>query len=308
MHKNHRYRVYSEHLKEKFGEKVYKLPINLPGTCPNRDGTRGTGGCIYCDEAGAGFDALSSSLSVKQQLAENMSYYRQRFNARKYIAYFQSYTNTYLPLEKFRENLWAACVDDIVGISISTRPDCLPEEYLDAIEEVKDKAGLDINIELGLQTVNYRTLVRINRGHTVADFIDAANRIKPRGFEICAHMILNLPWDDMDDVIEGAKILSALCVEYVKLHSLYIVQGTALGSMYARGDIQVGSLQEYVVRSAAFLEYLHPDIVIQRLAARGPKDRVLFSNWDLSWWRVKQEIEKYLEKNDIFQGMKCPYA
>jgi len=302
-----RYKIYSEHLQSKFGDRVYKLPINLPGTCPNRDGTLGTGGCIYCDETGAGFDALPSTLSVKQQLEKNREYYRNRFNAKKFISYFQSYTNTYLPPEQFKANLRAACGEDIVGISVSTRPDCVQEEYLEALEEVRREYGVDINVELGLQTVNYRTLKKINRGHTLAEFVDAVNRIKPRRFEICVHMILNLPWDDMEDVIEGAKFLSALKVEYVKLHSLYVVEGTELGDMFLKGEFKVTPLEEYVRRVATFLEYLDPNIVVQRLVAKGPKGKVLFCNWGVSWWKVKQEIERHLEAEDIYQGKKFNY-
>ncbi|KUK11342.1 MAG: hypothetical protein XD50_0383 [Clostridia bacterium 41_269] len=302
-----RYRTYSKYLKEKYGGRVHKISINLPGTCPNRDGTRSTGGCIYCDEEGSGFNALPSTMSVREQVEKSREYLKKRFKAEKFISYFQSYTNTYLSLDKFKTNIRDALGPDIVGISVSTRPDCVQEEYLDALGEIKDEWGVDINVELGLQTVNYRTLKKINRGHTLAEFVDAVNRIKPRGFEICVHMILNLPWDDITDVVEGAKFLSALGVHYVKLHSLYIVEGTPLGEMFKKGEIEVAPLSEYVRRVGAFLEYLDPNIVIQRLAAKGPKGKLLFCNWGLSLWAVKQEIERYLEEQDIYQGKKFNY-
>lgn len=302
-----RYRVYSQHLKDKYGEKVYKLPINLPGTCPNRDGSKGEGGCIFCDEQGAGFDALSPALSVEQQIARNKDFYRQRFGAKKFISYFQSYSNTYLPVEQFRKNLQAACGEDIVGISVSTRPDCVWEQHLDVLEEISETQGLDINVELGLQTVNYRTLEKINRGHTLAEFVDAVCRIKDRRFAVCAHMILNLPWDDMEDVVEGAKVLSALKMEYVKLHSLYIVEGTRLGEMFRRGELRICCFEDYVDRVAAFIRFLRPDTVIQRLAAKGPKGKVLFCNWDMDYREVVQAIDKFLEEKDIRQGMDFTY-
>ncbi len=302
-----KYRRYSEHLKNKFGVKVYKLPINLPGTCPNRDGFKGKGGCVFCDEEGAGFDALPPALSVAQQVARNKEFYRRRFGAEKFIGYFQSYSNTYLPVEQFRRNLLAACGEDIVGISVSTRPDCVTEGYLDALEEISREQGVDINVELGLQTVNYRTLKKINRGHTLAEFVDAVDRVKAREFEVCVHMILNLPWDDIEDVIEGAKFLSAFHVDYVKLHSLYVVEGTKLAEMYTAGEIQVCSLDEYIERVGAFIRYLRPETVIQRLAAKGPKGRVLFCNWGLDYRQVVQTIEKYLETMDICQGMDFNY-
>ncbi len=306
--KEARYNQYSEHLVRKFGEKVYKLPVNLPGTCPNRDGSSGVGGCIFCDEKGSGFDCLPDTLSVKSQLEENKVFFRKRFNAQKYIAYFQAFTNTYMTLERFKANiLEAAEVNDLVGISVSTRPDCVNDHYLDFLQEVKEEKKLDINIELGLQTVNYHTLARVNRGHTLAEFIDAVLRIKKHGFEICTHLILNLPWDDREDVVENAKVLSALGIEYVKLHSLYVVQGTPLGDMYQSGEFEITSLEDYVARVVEFLEYLDPTVVIQRLVGNGPRADLLFSNWGISWWLVKQRIEDSLARHDTFQGKKFDY-
>lgn len=305
---NSRYNVYSRHLLNKFGQKVYKIPINLPGTCPNRDGTLGYGGCIFCDESGSGFDALPNSLSLTEQLREDKDYYRRRFNAQKYIAYFQSFTNTYLPPEQFATNInCAAAEEDIVGISVSTRPDCINEVYLDILAGVQAAKNIDINIELGLQTANYHTLRKINRGHTLAEFVDAVLRIHRRQFEICTHIILNLPWDDMDDVIENAKLISALQIRYVKLHSLYIVRGTELGSMYERGEFTLITLEQYIRRVITFLEYLDPAIVIQRLVGKGPQEEVLFCNWELSWWKIKEVLESQMETEDTWQGKKFNY-
>lgn len=302
------YNRYSEHLVEKFGEKVYKLPVNLPGTCPNRDGRLGVGGCIFCDNQGSGFDCLPNTVSIRGQLEENKVFFRKRFNAKKFIVYFQAFTNTYLQLDLFKENILESVgVEDLVGLSVSTRPDCINDRYLDFLSEIKESQNLDINIELGLQTVNYHTLNRINRGHTLAEFIDAVLRIKKHGFETCAHLILNLPWDVMDDVTENAKLLSALGVEYVKLHSLYVVRGTALGDMYEKGEIEIIPLDDYVDRVAEFLDHLDPAMVIQRLVGKGPKADLLFCNWGLSWWLVKQRIEDNLLKKGIYQGRRFDY-
>jgi len=306
--KTSRYNLYSEHLVKKFGEKVYKLPVNLPGTCPNRDGRVGRGGCIFCDEAGSGFECLPDTIPVRQQVVENKTFLRNRFKAKKFIVYFQSFTNTYIPFDRFRENVLAvADEEDVVGLSISTRPDCVNDRYLDFLIGIKREKGLNINIELGLQTVNYHTLTRVNRGHTLAEFIDAALRVKRHGFETCVHLILNLPWDNMADVVENAKVLSVLGVEYVKLHSLYVVRGTVQGDMYQRGEFEIISMDEYVERVAVFLAYLDPAIVVQRLVGKGPKESLLFSNWGVSWWLLKQRIEQYLEKHDIYQGKKFDY-
>ncbi|WP_041274528.1 TIGR01212 family radical SAM protein [Desulforamulus reducens] len=306
--KTNRYRQYSEHLVKKFGQKVYKLPVNLPGSCPNRDGTVGRGGCIFCDEEGAGFECLPNTLSVKQQIQKNREFFVKRFNAKKFIVYFQAFTNTYMPLEQFKENIRAALnEEDVIGISISTRPDCINDVYLDFLKDIQNQRGLDINIELGLQTVNYHTLTKVNRGHTLAEFIDAVQRIKQRNFEICVHIILNLPWDNLLDVIENAKILSAMDIHYVKLHSLYVVKGTVLADMYERDEFSIISLEEYITRVVTFLEYLNPDTVVQRLVGKGPQDNQLFSNWSTSWWKIKQSIEKALEEKDTWQGKKCNY-
>ncbi|MCL2336661.1 MAG: TIGR01212 family radical SAM protein, partial [Firmicutes bacterium] len=217
------------------------------------------------------------------------------------------FTNTYLPLSQFAANIaMAAETEDIVGISVSTRPACLNEQHLDILTEAARRCCLDIDIELGLQTVNYHTLKKINRGHTLAEFLDAVQRVHSRQFEICAHLILNLPGDSKDDVIENAKIISALGIRYVKLHSLYVAPGTVLGDMYQRGELHLGDWEEYVRSIISFLEYLDPAVVIQRLVGKGPRE-ALFCNWGLSWWKVKTELEHLMEVEDTWQGKKFNY-
>ncbi|MCR1897584.1 TIGR01212 family radical SAM protein [Irregularibacter muris] len=301
------YRVYSEYLKEKYGEKVYKIPINLPVTCPNRDGNIAYGGCIYCGEEGAGYENLSNTLSVGQQMKENISYIRKKYKAQKFIGYFQNFTNTYMPLETFKRHVKEACIEDVVELSISTRPDCISNEYLDFLYKIKEEKGINITIELGLQSVNYHTLVKINRGHTLGEFIDGVNRIKKYDFQICAHLILNLPWDNELDVIESAKILSALNIDFVKLHSLYIEKNTVLGHQYEKGEVQLITKEEYVERVILFLEYLSPSIVMQRLIGRAPEETTLFMNWNTSWWKIRDQIEEEMAKRKVYQGEKCNY-
>lgn len=287
---------------------MYKLPVNLPGTCPNRDGTVSTGGCIFCDEEGAGFECLPSSMDVKAQIQANKEFFIKRFNGRKFFAYFQAFTNTYRDLDFFRESVNQAVYDqDIIGISISTRPDCINDKYLEILEDVKQKRNIDINVELGLQTVNYHTLEKINRGHTLAEFIDSVLRIKKRDFDVVTHLILNLPWDNDADVIECAKVCSALGVDYVKLHSLYVVKDTVLGKMYERGEFDIISLEEYINRVVLFLEYLDPSVVIQRLVGKGPQGNLYFCNWSTSWWKIKRRIVEVLEERETWQGKKCDY-
>lgn len=298
------YNEYSNFLKEKYGEKVYKLPVNIPCTCPNRDGTVGYGGCTFCAEVGTGFEMLENTMSVKEQLKQNMEYISRKYKARKFIAYFQNYTNTYLQLEKFKEYIKEAIMENIVEISISTRPDCIKDDYLEFLSEIKNDHNINFSIELGLQTVNYHTLISINRGHTLAEFIDAVLRIKKYGFEICSHVILNLPGDNMVDTVEAAKILSALKVDQVKIHSLYIMENTKMGILYKNKEITVITEEEYVERVITFLEYLDKDISVQRLVGRAPKENSLFVNWGMSWWKIKDDILEKMEREGRFQGSK----
>ena len=301
------YRVYSEQLVEEYGEKVYKLPINIPTTCPNRDGCVGVGGCIFCGEEGAGFENLENTLSVKDQLMKNMEYIKKRYKAKKFIAYFQNFTNTYMDLERFKSYILQSILEDIVEISISTRPDCINDEILEFLNSIKTKYNINITIELGLQTVNYHSLKKINRGHTLGEFIDSILRIKKYEFKICVHLILNLPWDNIDDVVENAKVLSSLSVDYVKLHSLYIVEGTILSDMYINKEFEMISKEEYIDRVIVFLEHLNPKIVIQRLIGRAPEERTLFVNWNTSWWKIKDDILYKMDKLNTKQGYKFNY-
>lgn len=301
------YNRFSDYLAKRYLCKVYKLPLNLPVSCPNRDGKIDKEGCIFCGEEGAGFETLSSFLPVREQLERNAEYIRKNYKAEKFIAYFQNYSNTYLPLGSFKEYIMEACAENVVALYISTRPDCLNHEYLEFLDEVRKIRKLDIVVELGLQTVNYKTLKLINRGHTLGEFIDAVEGIKRNNLECCAHYIVDLPMDDMDDVIEGAKILSALGVNQVKCHSLYILENTTLGDMYKKGKIQPVSLEEYVERIINFLEYLNPEIVVQRLIGRAPAERTLFCNWGMSWWKIRDIIEEKMEQEGKYQGRMFNY-
>lgn len=301
------YNAYSDYLKVKYGEKVYKLPINLPVTCPNRDGKLGRGGCTFCAGVGTGFESLPNDYSISKQLNENMELIKKKYKAKKFIAYFQNFTNTYLPIEEFKKHIQEALIEDVVEIAISTRPDCIAEEYLEFLKEIQMKHSVEISIELGLQTVNYRTLNKINRGHTLAEFIDAVLQIKKYEFEVCCHLILNLPWDDKEDVIENSKIISALKIQQVKLHALYLIKGTIMGDMYERGEFQLISVEEYKDRVITFLEYLDDGIIVQRLIGRAPEENSLFVNWNMSWWKIRDEIHEKMKERNSYQGKKANY-
>jgi uncharacterized protein len=301
------YNKFSEYLKNKYGVKVYKLPINIPVTCPNRDGRLGFEGCIFCGEEGAGFENLSNRLSVSEQITMNSQYIGKNYKSQLFIAYFQNYSNTYLPLKDFKKYILEACLDNICGIYISTRPDCIHDSYLEFLKDIKVTKKIDIVIELGLQTVNYHTLKKLNRGHTLAEFIDAANRINAFELEACVHYIVDLPTDTIEDVIEGAKIISALGVKQVKCHSLYILKDTILGKMYENGEITPISLEDYIERVITFLEYLNPGIIIQRLIGRAPEERSLFCNWSTSWWKIRDMIEEKMVSEERYQGKNFNY-
>ena len=295
------YFAYSDYLKNKYGEKVYKLPVNLPVSCPNR--LKGNRGCSFCADCGTGFEAMEQTVSVTEQLTKTKEYIEKRYHAHKFIAYFQNYTNTFLALDDFKKYLLeATSVSDIVEFAISTRPDCINKDYLEVIRYIKETYAIEITIELGLQTANYHTLLEINRGHSLAEFIDAVLMIHQYGFEICTHVILNLPGDTINDAIETAKIISALRIPVVKIHSLYIAKNTRLCEDYENGKIILCSKQEYIERLITFLEHLNPEIVVERLFSRVPEKDAVFSNWGTSWWKLKDEVLEQMTKGNHYQG------
>ncbi len=303
------YYKYSQYLKEKHGEKTYKLPLNLPLTCPNRDGQLGEEGCYYCGEQAAGFESEPDE-SVRQQLLDLKDHIGEKYNAKKFIAYFQNFTNTYLPLSKLKMYVREALtVEDIVEIVLSTRPDCVNYEYLKGIRDLVNTvdSSVSLSLELGLQTVNYHTLKKANRGHSLAQFIDAVLTSRTCDYETGAHLILNLPGDKMEDVRENARILSALRVDNVKLHALYLREGTEFARQYQAGELEIIPLEEYIERVITFLEHLDPRIAVQRLLGRAPRDTSVFVNWGLDNRRIHQMILEEMKERGNYQGRKFDY-
>ncbi len=317
------YNRFSEYLKGKYGSKVYKLPVNLCTTCPNRlgavrrpidtvgDGTADndalTGGCIFCGDEGAGFEMLSPEMSITAQLEANRRYIGDKYKAAKYIAYFQNYSNTYLPAENFGKAMQEACAEGIVAVYISTRPDCIDDRRIGILRELSEEKGVDVVVEMGLQSVNPATLRWLKRGHGLAEFIDAALRLKKSGIGVCAHMINDLPPDDTSDVIESAKFLSALQIDQVKCHSLYILENTELGDLYKSGSFKPLGMDEFIERTILFLEYLSPEIVVQRLIGRAPAERTLFCSWSTSWRRIHDMIVEKMQAEGRYQGRRFDY-
>ena len=292
------YRKYSDFLREKFGEKVYKLPVKLDLTCPNRDGTCGVGGCIFCGEEGGSFE--NNFGTVREQILKNKDHIKNKYKANKYIAYFQNFTNTYMPFEDFKRVIEESLIEDVVGVSISTRPDYLPKKHLDFLEELNK--NYFVTVEIGLQTPNYHSLKKLNRGHGLSEFIDAALKLKKRNLNVCTHIIIGLPWDDDLDIVECAKILNVLNIDEVKIHALYILKDTALGKMYERGEIDPISLDDYKKKVILFLRNLKDDIIVERIIGRAPYENSLFCNWNISWWKIRDEIIEVMHENGYTQG------
>ncbi len=302
------YRTYSSYLKEKYGEKVYKLPIALPVTCPNRTGLCGTGGCTFCGEIGAGYENLPASITVKEQIEKNIAHIAPKYKANLFIPYFQNFTNTFLPVDAFAAYVEEAVSQpQVVGLAIATRPDCIHPMYLDVLQEAFRKYEVDVTIELGLQSINPNSLALINRGHGLGEYIDAVLQIAPYGFDVCTHIIGNLPWDSRLDVVEAAKVISALPVQQAKIHALYIIKNTLMARQYQSGEFTLCTLPEYVDRVVSFVEHLRPDIVLQRLVGRAPKESTLFANWGRGWWVIRDMIEAEFERRGTRQGSHCNY-
>ena len=297
------YQTYSTWLVEKYGKKIYKLPINLGGTCPNRDGTLGTGGCTFCGGKGGGNETHDASLSVLEQLTLNKAHIQKKYKAKGFIPFFQSFSNTYMPIELFQTYMESAAqTPDVVAIAIATRPDCIQEIHLDILKNIQTHYGIDICFELGLQTANYHTLELIHRGHSLAEYIEAAISIKSYGFQLCTHLILDFAWDDDLDVVETAKIVSSVKSDFVKCHSLFIEKGTVMASMYNKGELKLLDEDTYIHRCILFLQNLDPKIVIQRIIGRTPESDSITTNWHSSWWKVRDRLYAEMENNHFYQG------
>lgn len=301
------YYKFSDYLREKYGEKVYKLPVNITVSCPNRDGLKGSGGCIFCGEEGAGFECLPPDWKIEEQLSKNMEYIGKTYSASKFIAYFQNYSNTYLQPEKLEEYVSRACLPGVVAVYLSTRPDCVGMDTINVLARIRQEKQVDIVLEIGLQTININTLKILDRQHGIAEFTDAVLKARQGGIGTCAHYITDLPWDSLEDTREGARFLSALGVDQVKLHSLYILRGTRLGEMYEAGLVKPLAMDEYIERTIVFLENLSPNIAVQRLIGRAPAERSLFCNWQTGWRKIADMIcEKMLQENR-YQGKYFDY-
>jgi len=295
------YRDFNSYLREVFGCRVQKISIDAGLTCPNRDGSVGRGGCIYCNEKGSGTGAAEQALSIKQQLEIGKAKLSKRYKARKFLAYFQSFSNTYAPLAVLKELYEEAlAVDDIVGLSIGTRPDCISDEVLDYLEGLS-KERL-IWMEYGLQSASEATLARINRGHNVHAFLDAVRRTHAHRIAVCAHVILGLPGESREDMLKTARFLARQDIQAVKIHLLYVVRGTVLESWYRAGTFQCLRSEEYTSMVAEFLALLPPHFIIQRLTGDPHPEEFVAPAWALEKQRNLQAVNSYMRAHGLYQG------
>ncbi len=305
------YYKYSTYLKERYGVRVHRISIDAGFTCPNRDGTLSKTGCIYCDQKGSGSGAyILKRISIEEQIKKGIEFAKKRFKAKKFFVYFQSFTNTYAPIGRLKE-LYDKAIsipeykEDIVGIIIGTRPDCISEPVLDLIGSYQEK-GLEVWVEYGLQSIHYQTLKRINRGHGLWEVFDAINRTRERGIKITLHTIIGLPGEKEDEIMETAKVISTQDIQGIKIHPLYIVKDTAIEKMYYLGKYSPLSLEEYISLVTKYLTYLRKEIIIQRITGDAKREDLIAPLWILDKIKVLKKIEEYMIENKLYQGKNWP--
>ena len=301
---NKRYHTFNEHLRNRFGEKVFKVSLDAGFTCPNRDGTQGTGGCVYCSARGSGDFAGEQTLSLHDQFSVVKERMTKKWPKAKYIAYFQAYTNTYASVDRLRQVYEQALAEEkVIGLSISTRPDCLPEDVLGYLEELNLRTYLWV--ELGLQSSHDRTMEWIGRGHDYAQFLEGLGQLHSRGIRVCAHIILGLPGETKAEMMETAQAVARLPLEGIKIHLLHVLRGTPLATIYQHEPFELMTQEGYVSLVVDIIEILPPEMVIHRLTGDGPADDLIGPLWSRKKWEVLNAIDAELERRDSWQGKKA---
>ncbi len=300
---NKRYNQYSAHLKNKFGVKVYKITLDAGFSCPNRDGSISSGGCIFCDDGGSFSQAHSNLLSIEGQLEAGVLKLSERFKAKKYMSYFQAFSNTYKPVKEL-ETIYSSALKhpDIVGLSIGTRPDCVDDEKLELISTFKD--DYYTWVEYGLQSIHDKTLQSINRGHDFDCFLRAYEKTKNKGINVCAHVILGLDGESKDDMLKTAEKLAELDVDGVKIHMICALEGTRLAKAYSEGKISFMSEEDYIQTVCDFLELLPAKTTIHRLAGNGLSKDLIAPLWLGKKMDCLNRIDREMERRDSHQGSK----
>lgn len=298
-----RYNEYGRWLKERLQMKVQKISLNAGFTCPNRDGTVGVGGCTYCNNQTFNPSYCQTEKSVTQQLEEGKEFFRRKYPEMKYLAYFQAYTNTYGDVaDVIRKYEEALSVDDVVGIVIGTRPDCMPDDLLDYLEALNRRVF--VVVEYGIESVYDRTLERINRGHTHEATIDAVRKTADRGIITGGHVILGLPGESREEMIDEARMLSELPLTTLKLHQLQLIKGTRMAEEYAESpeDFHLFTADEYIDLVIDFVERLRPDIVLERFVSQSPASLLAIPGWGLKNYEFVDKVRKRMDERDAFQG------
>ena len=296
-----RFRSLNDDLRERFGEKLYKLTLNGGCTCPNRDGTLGTRGCIFCSEGGSGEFAASPQLSIQEQIEDGKRRLAGKRPVKKYIAYFQAYTNTYAPVEHLRRVFTEAIsCPEIAVLSIATRPDCLGEEVLELLEELNRRKP--VWVELGLQTIHEKTASFIRRGYPLPVFDRAVKELEARGIEIIVHTILGLPGETADMMLDTVRYVNSTPAAGIKHQLLHILKHTDLADYYQHTGFHILTMNEYVDLVIRCLEVCRPDLVIHRLTGDGPKDLLIAPEWSQAKRQVLNTIQKELKRRNTFQG------
>jgi radical SAM protein (TIGR01212 family) len=300
-----RYTTFSDELRQRFGCRVQRVSLDAGFSCPNRDGSLGTGGCTFCGDRGAAAVGVPTELPLLQQLQKSKTYLEKKFRAEKFLAYFQAYSNTYASADDLRLLYETALADkDIVGLIIGTRPDCLPYSVLELLAELNQRTYLWL--ELGMQTMHDQTLRAINRGHDHACFVEAVKRCKQRGLRVCAHLILGLPGETREQMLASVKELNRLGVDGVKLHHLHVLKGSLLEEQYRDGTLVLMDRDAYVALLVDALELLDPQIMIHRLMGDG-RSELIAPDWSRRKLEVLNQIDATLKKRDSRQGCRLSH-
>jgi hypothetical protein len=295
IHNDLRFNSYGSYLRRRFNCRVSKVNVDGGFTCPNRDGAKGKGGCIYCDNSSFSPRGTLSLIPIETQMAEGMAYHRTRLGSEKFIIYFQKFTNTYAPLSRLRE-IFLRALDhpDVLGTSVGTRPDAMEDDAINLLEDLAKSRY--VCVELGLQSMDDTILRAINRGHTLTDYLNAVDRLKGRGIELCTHLIYGFPGETRANFLKTADLIAALPVNSVKLHQLHAVKGTRLAEMYYAGEFLPVTHAEYVAACCDFIERIPQQIAIQRLYGSAPLAIRVAPAWDLKnnqmWYTVVNELKR----------------
>jgi len=300
-----RYHSLNYHLREAFGQKVFKIPLDAGFTCPNRDGSLAQGGCAFCSPYGSGDFVAARNQSLEEQLHAGQTMMNKKWPGQMFIAYFQAFSNTYAPVETLHK-IYQSALDQegVIGIAIATRPDCLPDEVLDLLAEINQACYLWV--ELGLQTIHKRSSDTLNMHYDYQDFLQALDGLRKRNIETCAHIILGLPGEGKHDMLATAQALASLPVQGIKLQLLHLMQNTPLAALYAQKPFDFLSREEYVNLLVDMLEILPPEMIIHRLTGDSPRQYLIGPEWSLRKLEVLNAIDRELKRRNSWQGKYFP--